>query len=186
MHVATGMVDHAAGIDLGADVLANGVAIEQFVIVHAIALPQRLLGFEIAHVLISVGGVDIAALQVALDGVAIDPVIDDPGAFLHHAADEGGGFKARIETVDHLTAVATRRAPANLGTLHHHDLEAMLGQMNGGGKPGIAGPDDADVGRHLAFKFSRLPDDIARGGVIARWIGAVAGIGFFGHHTTSR
>ena len=164
------MIDHAAFIDVAADVPANSLPIEQFMVVHAMAPPQRLLGLEGPHVRLRVGGVDVAALQIAVDAVPGHPVIDDPGALLHEPPDEPGGLlpvaaadrlDAGVQPVDDLPAIAAGRAPADGRPFDHDDLETLLRQVQRGREAGIACADDADVGFHLAGELHWATNDVA-------------------------
>src|SRR5690606_7995883 len=107
------------------------------------------------QVLGRVGGIDIAAPQIAVDAIAFDPVIDDASTLLHHAADKlrglfavasANGIQAGIDAVDHLATIAARGTPADAGTFNHDDLEALFGQMQRCRQARITRPHHADVG----------------------------------------
>ncbi len=115
MHVAARRIQHAAAIGVGIHQLAERVAVEKLMIVHAVLAPERLLGFQFLHVRRGVGRIDVARLQIAVDLILADEPADDLAALLHQPADEAGcvlavaaldGRKAGVETVDDLAAIA--------------------------------------------------------------------------------
>lgn len=132
-----------------------GGHVQQLVVVHAVPTPEYLLCFQLFHLLGIEGGKQILLLEIALDVVLCDPFSDDAPAFLNDLAHEGAdlgsvplldGCQAGVEAIDDLAAVAAGRPPADLGALDDHDLVPFLGQVQCGGKPAVAGPDDADIG----------------------------------------
>ena len=70
-----------------------------------------------------------------------------------------------------LPAVATRGAKADFMRLKQHDIIALLGQMQGGGKAGVTAADDADIGPHLAAQLWKGGQRRGGGCVVRRGIG---------------
>ena len=73
---------------------------------------------------------------------------------------------ARRKAGADLPAIAPRSAVAHGLRFEHGDLVAGLGELQRGRKPGIAGADDADIRRHIAFERRAA----ARNGVRGRLI----------------
>jgi hypothetical protein len=79
-----------AAVDVGRDVAAHPLAVEQLVLVHAVTPPERLLGLQLPHLLVVEGREDRAVPEVAGDVVLRDALADDPPALLDHPAHEVG------------------------------------------------------------------------------------------------
>mgnify|MGYP002064270158 CR=1 FL=1 len=77
------------------DVPAHTVAVEQFVVVHAVRAPLGLHVLEFAHLFCGERRIEVAAFQVAVDAILLDEPVNDAGAFLQQAADDGAGREYR-------------------------------------------------------------------------------------------
>src|SRR3990167_10079816 len=128
----------------------------------AIAFPQLLLCFQVFHLLGCDSGKHAAILEVALDVVLGYPLANDPAAFERHLAQQlrmlGAdaalyGVDVAAVTVDDLTAVTTRGAETDFGSLDNAHLEAAFQQGYGRGQAGVACTDNAGVCFYFAMQF---------------------------------
>ena len=109
------------------------------------------------------GQVQVAGLPVAIDAVAADALLQQPHAVHRHVPGAARVLAAELAldrllavaavAHDRLAAIAPGSAPARIGALQHHRLDAVfLGQMIGCGESGIAAADDRDIGLDIAFE----------------------------------
>ena len=179
------MVHHTADVHVAVHILLEGVFIQYFVAVHAVARPQHFFVAQILHVRRGVGGVDIFVFQVALDLVVADEAADDAVAAGEQTADKIDGFlavglfdfaQAGIEAVDNLAAVAAGSAPADACAFENHHLMAGFEQVQGGRQGAVTAADNTDFGLDVVFQRGVFGLLVAAGGIIAAGITAV-GIG---------
>ena len=132
----------------------------------AVAAGQRLdeLG-RVAHQRWLVLRLDDAGLQVAGDGEAHDERAHQRLRLLRHVPERLGALEAEcalepqhvapLAGMD-LAAVAARGAARQPVGFEQHHVGAGLGEMDGGGEPGIAAADDADIGPARAVERREL------------------------------
>ena len=161
MDVATTHVQHAAGVDVGIDDLANAALVEQFQLGVAIALPELFLGFQVLHVLAIQGGKHTAVLQVAVNVVTRDKFANDASTLKGHIAQQACLIRSQgalddvdIATVaiDDLPAVAPGCPKPHLHSLQHGDPKPLFGQVQCRRDTGEAGANHTDVGFAAALQ----------------------------------
>ena len=116
-----------------------------------------------------------AGLQVAGDRMLRDEALEMGLCILRETPQRqrvvppDGGLEivlvAAMAAMD-LPAIAARGARGDLGGFEHDDGEAALGERKRRSEPGIAGPDDADVGPHLALERRLGRERMRRGPVV--------------------
>ncbi|MNO69933.1 hypothetical protein D3C76_607970 [compost metagenome] len=168
--------------------VAHLAAVEQAdVIGHATAQRFVMVFAQTVHVAGLVGGVQVAVLEVAGDGVFLHPLLDDlvtaPAQVPDEVIDffaEGAAhlfahrFVAR-EAAGDLAAVAPGGAPADLVAFDDGDLQAFFRQFDRRGDAGEAAADDDDVDAVLALQGGVVGFVVEGGGVvgIAAWLSHV-------------
>ncbi|MNZ70003.1 hypothetical protein D3C78_883210 [compost metagenome] len=176
------VVQQAADVVVAGNHVADCLAIEQFQLSVAVALPEALLGRQMPHLLRVEGGEYASVLQVALDVVAFDALTNDPSTLESHLSQQcccvrGGAALDHVDvaaiTVDDLPAVTSRGAEADLGRFEHGDPKAALQQEQRSGQAGIAGTDDAYIGFVLADQGGALRRRVGGKGVIGLRVGGV-------------
>src|SRR5690606_40796983 len=114
MNMTALFVDHSTYIVVAGDHVANGIAIEQFQVLVAVALPESLLCLQMVHLLRGKCGKNTAILQVALNTVTRHAITNDAAALKRHLADQLGffdrhtvfyGIDVAAVTVDDLPAI---------------------------------------------------------------------------------
>ncbi len=158
------MIDIAAHVGVAADQLRDAYSVELFDRRAALApLAGGVRGGTQRR--ITVAGLDPAVLTgVALDAVTSHQAEDEIRGASHDLGQARPTLRtedrldlARIELQpgDHLTAVATGRAGADLARLQHHDGGAPFGEVQRRREPGESSADDAHVRPVLALERSR-------------------------------
>ena len=172
MKVAAGVIDQHAGIAVAADLTLVGVAFQQFELIVAVTLPQRLMmpqGFELLGV---AGGEQVAVAQVALDAVGRDALADHPVALERHVAQSTSRLDAVLVfdhvhvaavAVDDLAAIAPRGAIADARGFQHDHLQAFLGQMQRRRQAGESGAHHAHVAADIGRQRRARRRGIGRG-----------------------
>ena len=171
------------------------IAVQHFLIVDAIAAPQRLTRFQLFQVGIRQADKDIVRLQITLNIVFFNALADDLSALLYDACNKRRGVLAIaplnrlqrcVQPVHHLTAIAARGAPADARAFNHDNGIAFFRQMQRSGQAGIARAHDADVGLNIALQRRPIRRWVRGCRVIACRMGAGPGVWVILHHTVSK
>ncbi len=144
-------------------------------------MPLQLLEFGFVGIEMPLldSDIEIARFQVAVDTVARDALADDVVSRPAHlpkellcarAVDAREGLLAG-NAADHLPAVATRGAPANLAGLDHVHVVAALGEMQCGGDAGKPSAHDAHIGVLLAGQRRKVRTPVRGGRVVGGGVG---------------
>ncbi|MND45433.1 hypothetical protein D3C80_362920 [compost metagenome] len=170
-------------------VLGHGLLVQQLhLVAHAPTLRLRFEGLQLTHMRGLHRRMQVTALEVAGDAVALDPLFDNLMPAPAQMPDEvidvftkffthlfAHGFVAREATGD-LAAVTPAGAPTNPVGLDDGDLQAAFGQLDGAGHPGKTTADDRDVNLDRAFERRVLGGVVEAGGVVGGTALSSAGI----------
>ena len=175
MDMASAHVEHAANVALGIDHFAYAARIHELQLGVPVTFPERLLGFQMLHLLGGHRCKYTAVLEVAVDVVARYAVANDARTLKGHLSEQAGLFLADgaldhvdvpTVAVDDLAAVATGGAKADARCFQQGHLETLFQQEQCGGYSGIAGPDHADIGLVTTLQSGSIRGRIGGGGVI--------------------
>ncbi len=179
MQVQVAQVLQRAQVQRAVQVLAHRLAVEHLhLLAHAAPLGFVGEGLQFGHVRRLHGRVQVAVLEVAVDGIAFDPLLDDvvaakaqlPDEIVHVIAQAlahlfAHGLVTRQAAGD-LAAVAPAGAPADTVGFDDGHLQAALGQFHRAGHAGEAATDDHHVDLDRALQGRVLGGVVQAGGVV--------------------
>ena len=137
MDVAAAHVEHAADILITGHHLMNAALVHQFQLGVPVSLPELLLRFQMAHLLVGDGCKHAAILQVALNLILGHPITNDRGTFKCHLTQQlrllgpDSAFDhvdVAAIAVDDLSAITPRCTKADFGSLKHRHTKSVLQQ----------------------------------------------------------
>jgi len=181
VQVQVAQVLQRAQVQRALQVPGDTVAVEQLhLVAHAAAFGFGLEVAQLLHVRRFHRRMQMAALEVAVDAITLDPLLDDLVPAPAQVPDEIIDFGAQVvahlcshglvtgQAAGDLAAVATAGPPANPVGLDDRHLQAALGQLHRSGHARETTTDDRHVDLHRALELRVLGVVVQRGAVIGR------------------
>lgn len=181
MQVQVATVLEGAQVQRALQMFADGIAIEQVhQVAHATALGFVVARLQFIHVRRLHRCVQVPALEIAVDAVALHAPLDDlvappaqvPDEIVHVFTQALAHLRAHglvtRQAAGDLTAVASASAPADAVGFDNGHLQAAFGQFHGGGDARETAADDGHVDLLGARQGGVLGRVVERGGVVGR------------------